>query len=243
MSLLSTDSDVLTEVPEVLKRLARYIVRGFYGAEYAIVIDLLIRNPCVKEDDLLELLKYERKQLRQIINSLKTDKFIKSRIRMETDKEGKTTKHNYYFINYKCFVNVVKYKLDHMRRKIETEERDNTSRASFKCPKCLSTYTDLEADQLFDFMTQAFRCTYCQAEVEEEVSSTPKQDHRTLLARFNEQIESIYSLLRECEDIKLAPEILEPEPTDIKHLTRYVFKGWFPWFAVTRSRCQGTFAP
>lgn len=56
-----------------------------------------------------------------------------------------------------CFsrvlVNVVKYKLDHMRRRIEMDERDSTNRASFRCPNCCSTFTDLEANQLFDPMT------------------------------------------------------------------------------------------
>lgn len=36
-----------------------------------------------------------------------------------------------------------------------------------------------------------------------------------MLARFNEQLQSLYDLLREVEGIKLAPEILEPEPVDI----------------------------
>lgn len=31
-----------------------------------------------------------------------------------------------------------------MRKKLETEERDATSRASFKCPSCCKTFTDLE---------------------------------------------------------------------------------------------------
>ena len=29
----------------------------------------------------------------------------------------------YYYINYKMFVNVVKYKLDRMRERIQTQER------------------------------------------------------------------------------------------------------------------------
>lgn len=41
-------------------------------------------------------------------------------------------------------MNVVKYKLDLMRKRLETEERDATSRASFKCTNCLKTFTDLE---------------------------------------------------------------------------------------------------
>lgn len=145
-----TDPDVLTEVPAALKRLAKYVVRGFYGIEHALALDILIRNPCVKEEDMLELLKFDRKQLRSVLNTLKGDKFIKCRMRVETAADGKTTRHNYYFINYRLLVNVVKYKLDHMRRRIETDERDSTNRASFKCPICFSTFTDLEAKQLFD---------------------------------------------------------------------------------------------
>ncbi|KAG9472223.1 general transcription factor IIE subunit 1 [Eleutherodactylus coqui] len=213
-----TDPEVVTEIPAVFKRLAKYVVRGFYGLEHALALDILIRNPCVKEEDMLELLKFDRKQLRAVLNTLKGDKFIKCRMRVETASDGKTTRHNYYFINYRLLVNVVKYKLDHMRRRIETDERDSTNRSSFKCPNCCSTFTDLEANQLFDPMTGTFRCTFCQTEVEEDESAMPKKDARTLVARFNEQIQPIYALLRETEDINLSHEILEPEPTEIPGL-------------------------
>jgi len=43
----------------------------------------------------------------------------------------------------------------------------------------------------------------------------PKKDSRLLLAHFNEQLQPLYDLLREVEGIKLAPEVLEPEPVDI----------------------------
>ncbi|KAH9644251.1 hypothetical protein HF086_003750 [Spodoptera exigua] len=166
----------------------------------------------MKEDDICELLKFERKMLRARIATLKNDKFIQVRLKMETGPDGKAQKVNYYFINYKTFVNVVKYKLDLMRKRMETEERDATSRASFKCPSCGKTFTDLEADQLYDMMTQEFRCTFCNQVVEEDQSALPKKDSRLLLAKFNEQLETLYILLREVEGIKLAPEILEPEP-------------------------------
>uniref|UniRef100_A0A3Q2CRI5 General transcription factor IIE subunit 1 n=1 Tax=Cyprinodon variegatus TaxID=28743 RepID=A0A3Q2CRI5_CYPVA len=210
------EPEILTEVPAALKRLAKQVVRGFYGIEHALALDVLIRNPCVREEDMLELLKFDRKQLRSVLNTLKADKFVKCRMRVETAPDGKTTRHNYYFINYRVLVNVVKYKLDHMRRRIETDERDSTNRASFRCPCCFSTFTDLEANQLFDPMTGMFRCTFCQTEVEEDESVCP--DARTLVARFNEQIEPIYALLRETEDINLSHDLLEPEPTEIPAL-------------------------
>ncbi|XP_004086967.1 general transcription factor IIE subunit 1 [Oryzias latipes] len=210
------EPDVLTEVPAALKRLAKQVVRGFYEVEHALALDVLIRNPCVREEDMQELLKFDRKQLRSVLNTLKADKFVKCRMRVETAPDGKTTRHNYYFINYRVLVNVVKYKLDHMRRRIETDERDSTNRASFRCPCCSSAFTDLEANLLFDMMTGTFRCTFCQTEVEEDSSVCP--DGRTLVARFNEQIEPIYALLRETEDVNLSHDLLEPEPAEIPAL-------------------------
>ncbi|XP_073981525.1 transcription factor IIEalpha [Rhodnius prolixus] len=206
---------LVTEVPSSLKQLARLVVRGFYSIEDTLIIDMLVRNPCMKEDDICELLKFEKKMLRARISTLKSDKFIQVRLKMETGEDGKAQKVNYYFINYKTFVNVVKYKLDLMRKRMETEERDATSRASFKCPKCAKTFTDLEADQLFDPISAEFRCTYCREVVEEDLSALPKKDSRMQLARFNSQLEPLYDLLRQVEGIRLAPEVLEPEPVDI----------------------------
>ncbi|NXD56100.1 T2EA factor, partial [Corvus moneduloides] len=213
------EQNVPSEVPAALKRLAKYIVRGFYGVECSLALDVLIRYPCVKEDDLLQLLKYEHKQLRAVLNTLKADKLVKLRMRVETGPNGKSTRHNYYYINYKVLVDVVKYKLDHVRRKIEADERDSTTRSSFKCPSCSSSYTDLEVNQLFDAFTGTFRCTYCNTEVEEDGSAFPKHDARTLLAKFNEQIEPVFVLLRETEDIVLPYDLLEPQPTEIPELS------------------------
>jgi transcription initiation factor TFIIE subunit alpha len=58
--------------------------------------------------------------------------------------------------------------------------------------------------------------------VEEDQSALPKKDSRLLLAKFNEQLEPLYILLREVEGIKLAPEILEPEPVDLSTIRGFV---------------------
>lgn len=55
----------------------------------------------MKEDDICELLKFERKMLRARISTLRSDKFIQVRLKMETGSDGKAQKVNYYFINYK----------------------------------------------------------------------------------------------------------------------------------------------
>lgn len=75
-SSTSTESPLLTEVPSSLKQLARLVVRGFYGIEDALIIDMLVRFPCLREEDLAELLKFDKKMLRAKIALLRVDKFV-----------------------------------------------------------------------------------------------------------------------------------------------------------------------
>ena len=140
------------EVPRPLKHLVQKVLRGFYTTEHVIVVDLLIRKIVLNEDKMIELLRFEKKQLRAILELLKNEKLIKFKLRMETI-DGKAFRQNYYYINYKDFVNVVKYKLDHIRKKFELIDRDNTSRASFICSYCNKSFTDLEVDMLIDIST------------------------------------------------------------------------------------------
>lgn len=78
--------------------------------------------------------------------------------------------------------------------------------------------------------TGEFRCTFCREIVEEDQSALPKKDSRLLLAKFNEQLEPLYILLRAVEGIKLAPEILEPEPVDINTIRGYILN--ISWYIV-----------
>ena len=55
----------------------------------------------MKEDDICELLKFERKMLRARIDTLKNDKFIQTKMKMETGPDGNAQRQNYYYINYK----------------------------------------------------------------------------------------------------------------------------------------------
>lgn len=138
----------------------------------------------MKEKHIEELLKFDLKLLRARLSTLKNEKIVQLRLRMETGLDGKAQKVNYYFINYKSLVNVVKYKLDHVRKKLETMERDATHRASFVCTHCGKTFTDLEAGELFDPTTHEFKCTFCYQVVIEDESSGPKTDSRFILARL-----------------------------------------------------------
>lgn len=210
-----TAQPLLTEIPSSLKQLARLVVRGFYSLEDALIVDMLVRYPCLREDDICNLLKFDKKMLRAKIAGLRNDKFLQAKPRIETNEDNKVVKMNCYFINYKIFVNIVKYKLDLMQKKMETSERDATNRSSFKCSGCDKHFTDLEADQLLDLYTGELKCTFCSAPVDEDEAAGPQQDSRLLLAKFNTQMEKLYDLLHAVENIRMAPYLLDPEPVEL----------------------------
>lgn len=110
----------------------------------------------MKEKEIEELLKFDQKLLRARLNTLRNEKFLQVRLRMETGADGKAQKVNYYFINYKSLVNVIKYKLDHMRKRMETQERDATNRASFKCTNCSKTFTGIYINNCCCFCSSHF---------------------------------------------------------------------------------------
>lgn len=190
----------------------------FYNIEQKIVIDMLVRRRETKEDDLVEVLKFDRKHLRSLIQHMRQDKFINVRLIMETDEDGRSTRRNYYSINYRMVVNVIKYKIDHMRRKLESEELEISSRASFICQSCSKTFTDLEIGQIYDPNRDQCRCSYCDGIVDEDPNVRPKADSRLVMANFNQQMEPIYALLQETENIKWSvnePDRENPSATGV----------------------------
>lgn len=211
-----TNDSVSLDVPSSLKTLVRLIMRAFYGFELYLCMEMLIIYPCIKEEDLAELLRMDLKHVHQHLINLKKEKFINERSIMETSLDGRQSKHSYFYINYKMMVNVIKYKLDKIRIQIDSEEKQCTSRANFKCTNkyCGKTYSDLDTKDIFLTM----QCLYCNAEVEEDVSCLPNRSSRNLLAIFNTQMEKVFELLSSVENLRLADDILRPEPIDMTHV-------------------------
>jgi len=48
---------MLTEIPSYLKQLARITARGFFQIEDALIVDMLVRNPCKFISLVFELFK------------------------------------------------------------------------------------------------------------------------------------------------------------------------------------------
>jgi transcription initiation factor IIE alpha subunit len=207
------DGPITFEVPDNLKTLIRMIMKAFYGFELYLCMEMLMYHRCIKEEDLADLLRIDLKLVHQHLVNLKREKFINERSIMET-VDGRQSKHSYFYVNYKMMVNVIKYKIDKIRIQIESEEKQCTSRANFKCTNCRKTYSDLDTKDIFLTMT----CLYCNAEVEEDVSCLPNRSTVNLQAIFNTQMNVVFQLLSKVENIRLADDILVPQPVDMTHV-------------------------
>uniref|UniRef100_A0A914I6V3 Transcription initiation factor IIE subunit alpha N-terminal domain-containing protein n=1 Tax=Globodera rostochiensis TaxID=31243 RepID=A0A914I6V3_GLORO len=131
------DKKVLTEIPENLKHL------------------VLVLKDIIKEDELRDLCKIDQRQLRKLLITLKVDKIVKERLVPE-EVDGKLRKINYLFINYKAVINVAKYKIDHIRQKLEVREKDDVNRAHYRCTgiNCKRQYDAMDIGKIYDPFSQ-----------------------------------------------------------------------------------------
>ncbi|EJW82946.1 hypothetical protein WUBG_06144 [Wuchereria bancrofti] len=174
---------ILEELPENLIRFTSLMVKTFYGREHYIVLDYVQRNKCIKEDDLRQLIKFDQRFLRTVLMQLKVDKILKERLVSE-ETDGRTRKVNYYFINYKALLNVAKYKIDHMRQRLEVKDKDEVHKASYRCTGCQYQYDAMEMDKIFDPLTQELCCWRCQQSVEPDETAGPTYETRQICFFF-----------------------------------------------------------
>ena len=110
------------------------------------------------------------------------------------------------------------------------------NRTSYVCGNCDSSFSDLEVNQLLD-STGVLRCSFCSSELEEKLDAQTDSQAISMTRylqmmcclcaywdnRFNMLIRPLNSLLRQTENINLAPEVLEPSPQNISILVSYIF--------------------
>ncbi|CAK5031050.1 unnamed protein product [Meloidogyne enterolobii] len=205
-------NQLLTEVPPTLQQLLLTLVKIFYGIECYVIFCYIQKKIILKEEELRQVCKIDQRQLRKFLVTLKVEKFIKERL-VPQEVDGKVRKFTYYFVNYKGALNVAKYKIDHIRQKLEVREKDDIHRAFYRCSNegCKRQYDVMDMGKIFDPFTQEMRCWQCHSLVEQdELASGPSSTTRSSMAKFNEQMTGIFSLIKQMDGIRFGREITEP---------------------------------
>ncbi|KAI3887813.1 hypothetical protein MKW92_024592 [Papaver armeniacum] len=118
-----------------------------------VVLDALTRRQWVGEEDLTKDLKLHNKQLRQIL------RFFRKRSLWQDGKEGKVHTHSYRCLDYSQIHDVVRYKHQHMKKKLKLDYRNTVQ--EYLCAGCTRQYNALDALHLISSTGEGFHCENC----------------------------------------------------------------------------------
>ncbi|KAG1870003.1 TFIIE alpha subunit-domain-containing protein [Suillus subluteus] len=192
------------EDQEALRLLVQHVSRGFYEPKFTIIMDQLARHPVLKDDDLAGRMGLQAKELNKLMAVLGNDRLVQV-YRQNELKEGaqRSVGRQYYYIDYKHFCDVVKWRIAEMRRIIDSGLRNELDNKGYICPQCSKSYAPLEVDKLIDFSRGILVCEDCHAEVVENENAENVRGSQDRMQRFNHQMRFVVEGLRKTESMVL----------------------------------------
>ncbi|KIK46983.1 hypothetical protein CY34DRAFT_799831 [Suillus luteus UH-Slu-Lm8-n1] len=146
----------------------------------------------------------QAKELNKLMAVLGNDRLVQV-YRQNELKEGaqRSVGRQYYYIDYKLFCDVVKWRIAEMRRIIDSGLRNELDNKGYICPQCNKSYIPLEVDKLIDFSRGILVCEDCHAEVVENENAENVRGSQDRMQRFNHQMRFVVEGLRKTESMVL----------------------------------------
>ncbi|KAL6529795.1 hypothetical protein OROGR_015418 [Orobanche gracilis] len=150
-----------------------------------VILDALTRRQWVREEDLAKDLKLHTKQLRWVLRFFEDEKLVTRDHRKETSKGAKVYNsavaatfdgqksgregdeklklhtQSYCCLDYSQIYDVVRYRLQRMKKKLKDELESKNTVQEYICPNCNKRYTALDALQLISPYDEYFHCESC----------------------------------------------------------------------------------
>ncbi|ORY96821.1 hypothetical protein BCR43DRAFT_492323 [Syncephalastrum racemosum] len=189
---------------EVLKTLVARVARAFYDPKYIVILDELNKTTPnmngIREEDLVMALKMTPRDVHRNCGKLKEDRLLKMATRQEARKQDqRAVPKNYYYIDYKEFVDVVKWKMYQMQLRVRKQLKKESENKGYICPTCQRSYDTMEVLSLLkDGM---FHCEVCNTILEENNNTVNLQESQEELQKLREQSQPIIHLLKQTDTI------------------------------------------
>lgn len=121
---------------------------------------------------------------------------------------GQTTKSRdviYWFLDYREFADVVKYRIAMMRKAIDEKITNEVGKRGYICPNCQKLYDPLDLGHLFDPSAGGFLCEVCSTELVEDDPSMHGDEGagQDRMQRFNMATAPIRDALKSIEGARL----------------------------------------
>jgi transcription initiation factor IIE alpha subunit len=133
------------------EKFVQTVARAFYVDSVVVVLDALIREKFVREEELGPRLRMSQKQAREAV-ALLVD--VEMLVRCEevplhvVDSAAPPNSKQvvkFYYIDYQAFANVVRLRVYHMLKAVQSEEKKQVDDIYYQCPTCMAKYSSLEA--------------------------------------------------------------------------------------------------
>ncbi|KAG0363137.1 hypothetical protein BC939DRAFT_459143 [Gamsiella multidivaricata] len=190
------------EDQQVLDQLVYRVCRAFYEPRYIAVMDVINKMKQVKDEELAAFLKLNRREIHKICGKLKEDRLIKDLTKLEARKpDQRPIPNTYYYLDYKTFVDVVKYKIHKMDMELKfIMSKQEVESAGYRCPACEKTYATVEVVDQYDAETGKFLCPNDRFALDDEAVEDGDQG-RELKAKLRENTKPIVDLLKLTDNI------------------------------------------
>lgn len=200
---------------DLAKTLLRTMARAFYTTEHILIVDALCLHSTLTDVDLAHILGMQVKALRRLCGKLKEDGMISAHARAEK-KEGAPPMYgsqtsngqpkeriyyrDWYYLNFHHAIDSIKYRLYRLSKHIESQGAPTTERKDLICPRCKSTYTELEViDNIGDEGFYCHRCSHL-LDTQEEADGPAENEN---MKRMNDQLGKIVALMQQIDSSKV----------------------------------------
>jgi transcription initiation factor TFIIE subunit alpha len=122
--------------------------------------------------------------------------------RMENRKQDqRPIPKTFYYLDYKEFVDVVKWKMYKMQMVVRDNLRTESENQGFVCELCKNQYTPLDVLSLVNPMDGFFYCEVCESVLKENDNAENVKESQQVLANLREQSQPIITLLKQTDSI------------------------------------------
>lgn len=192
-----------------IRRLVQIIGRLFYQDGHILLLDQLVSIAVIPSDVLARRVGLQARDLGSLAAKLVEDRIV-CVYRTQESREGpfqRSVVRTYYFVDYKQFLDVTKWRMMAMRRHIDTKLRNGLDNKGYVCPRCRRSYSALEVAHLLDIMRNIFVCEVpgCGTELVDNEDAEDVRKSKDTLTRFNEQLHVVQQSLRSVEGVALPP--------------------------------------
>lgn len=196
-----------------LKELVRRVARTFFDGPEIVVFDHMVTLavPVLSDTDLGAALRLGAKEANKFCSRLVESRLLRMESKAEGQRgDGKAFRRTFYVLDYKLFVDVIKWKMMKMERAIRARIEKEMDNRGYICPVCELQYSTLEAMSNRESFVNVnghqdfrFLCRIDSSVLEEDKKSRVVVLGNETLENLNTMNRPIMDLVRQCDSIAL----------------------------------------